>query len=201
MKNIFIITLALSALLGLGCAKSGGSDNNQQTTTVMTADCVTYPQSCNTNTYNNQYGFQPYQTYNNGTYFYNNGYYGTGSGSMYYNANGSSLCNCPEGTVPTYNSYAGMGCVNSGMMNDSTSAYAYYGWSTGPNNNQWMNIPQISNYVGYPGQSCYNGVVQSCLTDQQNMCGVGFTCRASSAQSRMGLCVSNSASSSGQIFR
>lgn len=199
MKNLILSAMALIALAGFGCAK-GGSSDDQQTTTVMTTDCVTYPQNCNTNYYNNQYGFQPYQTYGNGNYFYNNGYYGTGSGSMYYNANGNSLCNCPQGSIPTYNSFAGMGCVNSNLMGN-TGAYAYYGWSSGANNNQWMNIPQISNYVGYPGQSCYNGVVQSCLTDQQNTCGTGFTCRASSAQSRIGLCVSNSASSSGQIFR
>ena len=102
--------------------------------------------------------------------------------------------------------YAGMGCVNSGMMSGGYG-YVYFGYGYGygagssANNNQWTNIPQVSNYVGYNSQSCYNGVVQSCMTDQQIMCSSGYTCRASSAGSRLGLCVSNSGASSGQIFR
>ncbi len=223
MKNIFLATLTIISMISLGCAK--GNDSGQpplQQTTTMNTDCVTYPQNCNSTYYNNSNGFQPYN-YNNSNYYnsgynnydYNSGYaygtgygsgyrsgYGYGSASNYYNNTASSLCNCPQGSMPTYNTYAGMGCVNSGLINNNGySGYAYFSWGTGSNNNQWMNIPQVSNYVGYGSQSCYNGVVQSCLTDQQNMCGIGYTCRASSAGSRMGLCVSNSAASSGQIYR
>jgi hypothetical protein len=207
MKNILLTTLSVISILSFGCAK--GSDNSgqqqqqqQQTVTTMTTDCVNNPQLCNTSAYNNTYGYQPYNNYNSGGYFYNNGVYGTGSGPGYYNANGNSLCNCPQGTVPTYNTFAGMGCVNSGMVGGGYGyAYFGYGYGGGANNNQWTNIPQVSNYVGYNSQSCYNGVVQSCLTDQQNMCSGGYTCRASSAGSRLGLCVSNSGTSSGQVFR
>ncbi len=191
MKNIIFATLTAITFLGFSCAKSGGSTVQQPTATTMNTDCVNNPQLCNNNYYNNNYGFQPYN-YNNGGY---------------YNAVGSNLCNCPSGTMPTYNAYAGMGCVNANVVNSGGSGglygYAYFGYGTGSgaNNNQWMNIPQVSNYVGYNNQSCYNGVVQSCMTDQQNMCSTGFTCIASNASSRMGLCVSNSAAGSGAAFR
>lgn len=200
MKKLFLVTLTLLSILG--CAK-GGSDSTTtqtQTNTMNTQDCVNNPSLCNGGYYNNQYGFQPYN--NGGTYFGNNGYYGTGSTQYYFNNTSAGLCNCPAGTMPTYNAYAGMGCVNSNLMSGGASGYAYFGYGSGTtNNSQWMNIPQVSNYVGYSSQTCYNGVVQSCLTDQQNMCSSGYTCRAASASSRMGLCVANSSNSSGQVFR
>lgn len=168
----------------------------------MNTDCIYNPQLCNSNYYTNSYGFQPYNNYNSGSYFSNNGVYGAGSGPGYYNSAGAGLCNCPLGSMPTYNTYAGMGCVNSSFANtNGYSAYAYLGFGGTANNSQWTNIPQVSNYVGYGSQSCYNGVVQSCVTDQPSTCTVGYSCRASNAGSRMGLCVSNSAASSGPIFR
>jgi hypothetical protein len=198
MKNIFVAVLSIFTVLTLGCAQSSDS-NNQQTTqttaTVLSTDCVTYPQNCNPNYYNNSYGFQPNGYYNN--YYYNNNGYNP------YNYS-AGLCNCPSGTMPTYNAYSGMGCVNVNFANTGGfSAYAYFGvgYGYGANNSQWMNIPQVSNYVGYNQQNCYNGVVQSCATDQVNSCGNGYTCRASNAGSRLGLCVSNSSSSTGTIFR
>lgn len=208
-KNILLVLSLLSSLLMWGCAQGGSSDanNNQNQTYINNVDCVNYPQNCQNNVYNT-YGFQPYtygtSGYNNGypygsggSYFYNNGVYGAGAGPFYYNNNSAYLCNCPAGTMPTYNTYGGLGCVNSGYV--SGYGYAYFGY--GANNNQWVNIPQVSNTVGYSNQNCYNGVVQSCLTDQPNMCGAGYTCRASGAASRLGLCVSNNSSSNGQIFR
>lgn len=204
LSVLTVVGFTLFAFASFSCSKAGSSGQQQTQVNNMNTDCVNYPQNCNNGYYNNNYGFQPYN-YTNGGYFANNGYYGTGSGANYYNANGSGLCNCPQGTMPTYNSYAGMGCVNSSLMgNSGLSGYAYFSWGTGTygaNNNQWTNIPQVSNYAGYGSQSCYNGVVQSCLTDQQNMCSSGYTCRASSAESRLGLCVSNSSASAGQIFR
>ncbi len=195
MKNILLAIVTAMTVIGFGCAKSGDS-----TTQTTNADCLNNPQLCNSNYYNNNYGFQPYNYNINGGYYYNNG-----TSANYYGAVGSNLCNCPVGTMPTYNTYAGMGCVNTNMIsgNGGLYGYAYFGYGTGSaaNNNQWMNIPQISNYVGYNNQSCYNGAVQSCMTDQQNMCASGFTCIASNASSRMGLCVSNSAAGSGAAFR
>jgi len=220
MKKLFV--LGVIALSFWSCAKSGDSNNPPAQQVVNSVDCVRYPQQCQGNVYNNNYGYQPYQygygnTYgtsgynngypysNSGGYFYNNGIYGAGSGPFHYMNNANYLCNCPTGTMPTYNVYGGLGCVNNGFVNGYVGAYAYWGWSTGPGNNQWTNIPQVSNHVGYSNQNCYNGVVQSCLTDQPNSCGNGYTCRASSAGSRMGLCVSNSAGgaggSAGQIYR
>ena len=95
--------------------------------------------------------------------------------------------------MPTYNSYAGLGCVQTASQ--GAYAYAYFSW--GANNNQWTNIPQISNHSGYTNNGCYNGVVQSCLVDQPNTCSVGYSCRADSASSRLGLCVASSAQNNG----
>lgn len=181
------------------CQKNKNDDQGN-----INADCLNYPQACQ-NGYYNQPGFTPYNYgyQNNGGVFYNNGYYGTGTSPFHQLYNSNYLCNCPAGTVPTYNNYAGLGCVQSNLIGGGYGfqGYAYWGWN-GSNNNQWVNIPQISNTQGYNNSSCYNGVVQSCIVTDQATCRTGYSCRATSAASALGICVSNGANGqTGQIFR
>lgn len=212
ISRLFILGFFVS--WALSCAKGGGDSagNNSNTATVNSVNCIENPQLCQPQVYNangfstypaqpygyGQYGYNQGYPYNSGSMYYGNGYVTAGAGPFHYMNNSAYLCNCPSGTMPTYNIYGGLGCVQNQVVG-SFSGYAYFGY--GATNNQWMNIPQISNYTGYTQQNCYNGVVQSCLTDQTGSCGSGYTCRATSAQSRMGLCVSSSQSSSGQIYR
>ncbi|WP_409478011.1 hypothetical protein [Pseudobdellovibrio sp. HCB154] len=201
MRLLFFSYLILVTFMVTACQKNTQDDG------TPTTDCLNYPQACQTSYYN-QPGFTPYN-YNNGYgygyqqggVFYNNGYYGSGTSPFHQMYNSAYLCNCPAGSVPTYNNYAGLGCVQSNMLGGGFQGYAYYGYNTS-NNNQWMNIPQISNVTGYNNSSCYNGVVQSCIVSDQATCRTGFTCRASSAASAIGICVSNGANGQGgQIWR
>ena len=197
LKSLLVLTVCTFAVfLMSSCQKD--NNNNSGNNAGMNNICVTNPSACRSNVYQQGYGFQPYS---NG---YNTGYgqpYGAQSG-FYYTNNSAYLCSCPSGNIPTYNSYGGLGCVNNSMIQGG--GYAYFGWGSGQSgstNNQWVNIPQVSNYTGYKNQSsCYNGVVQSCLVDQASTCSSGYTCKASSAQSRLGLCVSNTATHGGTQY-
>lgn len=180
-----------------GSNNSGNSGNNNQTNPAMNNVCLNNPAACQNQTYQQGQGFSPYNT-SYDPYGYNQGGYNNGFPGSYYNGsfhtnNGSYLCNCPTGTVPTYNDYGGLGCVQANYAQASGYGYAYFGFGTGNTsiNNQWVNIPQISNYTGYNQSNCYNGVVQSCFVDQANTCTQGYSCKATTAQSRLGLCVSN----------
>ena len=194
MKILLIMYVALVVLALSGCKSK---TETQAIVPPISGNCVTSQVGCQSGIYNTP-GYTPYMYnggYNNGYnsgYGYTNSYqYGGGysNGPFYYMNNSAYLCNCGPGYVPTYNTYAGLGCVQS--SNIGSSHYAYYSW--GANNNQWTNIPQISNQ----NSGCYNGVVQSCLVDQPSTCAVGFTCRADSASSRLGLCRANSAQGTG----
>lgn len=197
MKTIFIVYIALVVLALSACQKP---QQTEATAPGMNAQCVSNPNLCQSNIYNSP-GFAPYNynnNYGNG-YGYGNSYnygggYSYGTNPFNYAQNNSAyLCNCSSGSVPTYNSYAGLGCVQQAQVYGY--GYAYFSWGT--NNNQWTNIPQISNTTGYTNSGCYNGVVQSCLVDQANTCSVGYSCRTNDASSRLGLCVSSSAAQSG----
>lgn len=196
MKNFKSLIILGMTLFVVSC-QNGGSDSNNNngnnTTTPINGDCVNNPSSCQQGVYNQGYGFYPY----------NNGYPYNYQGGFYYTNNSAYLCNCPAGSMPTYNNYGGLGCVSSNYAY-GYGGYAYFGWGagsySGASNNQWVNIPQVSNYTGYnqSNGNCYNGVVQSCLVDQASSCSAGYTCRATAAQSRLGLCVSNNAAGNGQ---
>ncbi len=186
MKTIFVIYITLVVLAMSACQKP---QVTQATAPGMNSECVNNPNLCQTNIYNSP-GFTPYNYngYSNG-YGYGNSY---GNGTVpfnYYQNNSAFLCNCAGGSIPTYNSYGGLGCVQQAQVGGY--GYAYFGW--GANNNQWTNIPQISNQSGYTSSRCYNGVVQSCLVGESNTCSVGYTCRTNDASSRLGLCVANAA--------
>lgn len=185
-KIIKIFALIFTLTVLSACNNGGGSSTT--TAQNMNADCVNYPQNCNANYYQQNPGFYPYGGYYN--YGYNN--------PINYMNNSAYLCNCPAGTMPTYNTYSGLGCVQTSQVYSygyaggyvgGYGAYAYFGF--GANNQQWVNIPQVSNYSGYPNSGCYNGVVQSCLVGQPTGCSAGYTCRAQNPSSRLGLCVSN----------
>lgn len=183
MKNFKSISILLVSIVSIFFISSCQSQsNNDAATQTMDPYCMNNPTACQQGVYQQNYGFYPYNT----NYNYQGGYQLN---------NSAYLCSCPAGSMPTYNNYGGLGCVSSNYM--TGSGYAYFGWNgsglSGASNNQWTNIPQISNYTGYNNQGgCYNGVVQSCFVDQASSCSSGYTCRATSAQSRLGLCVSNS---------
>ena len=188
MKTLVVVYVALVVLALSACQKS---QDTEATAPGMNAQCVSNPNLCQTNVYNSP-GYTPYN-YGNGTNNYGYGNYQNNNyGNQpfnYYQSNSAYLCNCAPGSVPTYNGYAGLGCVQQSQVYGS--GYAYFSW--GANNNQWTNIPQISNHTGYTNSGCYNGVVQSCLVDQANTCSVGYTCRTSDASTRLGLCTANNA--------
>jgi hypothetical protein len=195
LKSLWVLTASVVAVFVMSSCQ-GENNNNSNNAAAMNNVCVTNPAACQSGVYQQGYGFQPY------TNGYNTGYgYPNGQNGFQWMNNSAYLCSCPAGSIPTYNSYGGLGCVNNTLI--SGGGYAYFGWGTGSGatNNQWMNIPQISNYTGYNNNSsCYNGVVQSCLVDQPSSCSAGYTCRATAAQSRVGLCVSNSATNGGTQY-
>lgn len=182
MKKSLLGLLILGfAILNFGCQQS----KDQNTTPVLANDCINYPQSCNPQLYNQNTGFVPYN-YGSGYVYAGNGITTSGATPFYMANSAAYLCNCPFGTVPTYNTYSGLGCVQSQYVG---SGYVAFGW--GPNNGQWLNIPQISNMSGYPNSSCYNGVIQSCVVGATNSCTAGYTCRYGSAASSLGICQKN----------
>ncbi len=191
MRTLFIVYLSLVILAFAACQKS----NQDAVVPGITTDCLNNPNLCNTGVYQQTPGFQPYNYGGN----YYGGNYNNGSNGYNPFLNSSQLCNCPGGSLPTYNNYSGLGCVQSNLV----SGYAYASFGYASNNNQWTNIPQISNTVGYQNQGCYSGVVQSCLVGDTATCNTGYTCRMNSASSRLGICVSNNSNYGygGQVLR
>lgn len=196
MRTLLVVYFALVVLALSACQKS----NQEAKVPTMSTNCIDTPSSCNSNVYQQTPGYSPYGNQSGSSSGYNNNYgYGYGYGSNYgyqgnynpfiYGNNSAYLCNCPSGSVPTYNSYAGLGCVQSTLVYGYF--YASFGYST--NNSQWTNIPQISNRVSSSQGSCYNGVIQSCFIDSTESCMVGFSCRPHDANSKLGICVSNNA--------
>ena len=186
VSNYFLSILFLGLVLfTLGCQKS---NENQASVPAVNSNCINNPQTCNSQLYLNNTGFSGYpmggsNNGGSGYVFGGNGYYTSGATPFYFANSAAYLCNCPFGSVPTYNTYSGLGCVQSQYIG---SSYTAYGW--GPNNGQWLNIPQISNVSGYPNSSCYNGVIQSCVVGATNSCTAGYTCRYTTAASTLGFC-------------
>lgn len=204
LRLMFFSYLVLVVFMVTACQK------NQNDTPAISTDCLNNPSVCQSGVYNNSYGYTPYG--NSSGYGYGSTYQGSyvgGGGPFYYLNNSAYLCNCPSGSIPTYNNYAGLGCVQSNLVGGiggyggGIGAYAYFGFNAnGANNNQWVNIPQISNTAGYTNNGCYNGVIQSCVVTNVNSCGTGYTCRPSSGASALGLCTANGANGQyGQIYR
>jgi len=169
MKTALIIYFMLFILLASSCQKP----NSQAGVSGVSSACISNPAGCNSSLYQQSAGYSAYGNSGNPFTYYNNSAY---------------LCNCPYGTMPTYNSSAGLGCVQSystPMVYGSFYAYLYIGWSSG-----WYQMPGISTYnASY--SSCYNGAIQSCVVNESGSCPIGSFCLENSAGSSLGLCVTN----------
>ena len=194
MKTLLFVYLALFILIASSCGKSG---NTEATVSAVNPNCVTNPSTCNSAAYQQSNGYSPYgyNGNNSGNYggnygdssTYNNGYNG---GPFNYYGNTAYLCNCPNGSVPTYNGSNGLGCVRSAGLNLGVYGYLYLSW--GNNGNQWSNLPQMYQYNYNQTSSCYNGAVQSCTVGgAANNCPAGSVCRPNTNGSTIGLCVTS----------
>lgn len=166
MRVLLLVYFALFILMASSCQKS------KEAGASVDSACINNPASCNSSAYQQNSGYSSYPN--------------TGNPFTYSN-NSAYLCSCPYGSIPTYNAYAGLGCVRTSYINFSFYAgysmgYMYLGW----NQNQWYNQPQLSTY----GANCYNGAVQSCVAGQ-NTCPAGSTCMQNSRGSGLGLCVTS----------
>ena len=165
MKSFYLVlSLLLCLFAGTSCQKTASQAANN--------NCISNPSSCNSSLYQQSNGYSSYTNTSNPFYYYNNTAY---------------LCNCPAGTIPTYNSYSGLGCVQSYYTNTYFGMYAYFyiGW----NSNQWSSISQLSSFNYNSYYQCYNGAVQSCVVGQTNTCPLGTFCHENSAGSSVGHCV------------
>ena len=171
MRVLLLVYFALFILVASSCQKS------KEANVGVTSACVNQPASCNSSVYQQSDGYSTYS--NNGNPFS-------------YSGNSAYLCNCPNGSIPTYNSYAGLGCVQTSYYNMSyygnfNGSYAmgflYLAWGQ----NQWYPQSQLSTY----GANCYNGAVQSCVSGQANTCPAGSSCMQNGRSSSLGLCVTS----------
>lgn len=188
MKN-WIMSFILVPLVFVGCADDKNSNPGTTAGTIATVpppttSCVDGSAYCNSGLYNNNNGFYAYP---NNPYYHNlnyawNGYFGGSIGGYVGN-----FCNCPIGTRPVYNGQFGLGCVSTMSFQAYAGAAVYWGY--GANNNQWVNIPQVSNSQGYPQSRCFQNVAQSCFVDQLNSCGPGRICQTTGGGSRLGICI------------
>lgn len=190
MKN-WIASFILMPFLIIACADDKGSNPSPAAAETIatvpppTTSCVDGTTYCNSHLYSNYNGFYAYPK---NPYYYNLNYSWNAHFGGNYGGYIGNFCNCPVGTRPVYNAQFGLGCVSQFSFQPYISAAVYWGY--GANNNQWVNIPQVSNSQGYPSQnSCYQNVVQSCFVDQLNSCGAGRLCQTTGGGSRLGICV------------
>ncbi len=206
MKTLVIVYFALVLIILTACQPSG-----KEAVVAGNNSCATDPMACGSNGALNGSAYQTnqgYSPYGNGSTGYGtggsgSGYgsgYGSGSGYQYGNGHGQPfnyynnnayLCNCPNGTIPTYNGSAGIGCVSRVTMSSKVnlSAFFYLTWGT---NNRWNTLPQLYRYnYGGGNTSCYNGAVQSCTVGQVNNCPGGYVCQMNGSRSTLGLCVAS----------
>lgn len=190
--KFWIWTLIAVPLIFVACGDKNGNNSPQQPQQIATVppptNCIDGTTYCNSNMYAQYNGFAAYP-YN--PYYYNTSYswshfYGAGNGGYYGN-----FCNCPTDHRPVYNGQYGLGCMALNQFQPYAYGALYWGW--GANNNQWVNIPQVSNTQGYPvgaQNGCYQNVAQTCFVDQPNACGMGAICQPTGGGARLGLCVS-----------
>ncbi|MBC7742246.1 MAG: hypothetical protein H7061_08615 [Bdellovibrionaceae bacterium] len=121
MKTVFVVYIALIFLAMSACQKK----SEDATVPAMGTDCVNNSSVCQTNMYQQNPGFYNYnQNYNSNTM--------------------ANLCSCPVGTIPTYNNYAGLGCVDSNIIYGGGYNPGYY------NNSGYRNYDSgnSGNYAG-----------------------------------------------------
>ena len=167
MRVLLLVYFALFIMMASACQKT------KEAGVGATSACINQPGNCNSSVYQQSDGYSAYGNTNN---------------PFSYNGSSAYLCSCPYGSIPTYNSYAGLGCVQASYFNFSlygsfSSGFLYLGWAQ----NQWNWQSQLNTY----GANCYNGVVQSCVSGQENMCPAGSSCMQNSRNSNLGLCVTS----------
>lgn len=183
MKSVMFWAAALLALTLTACGDRGGDNNNNnkyaQTPNSTCNIPGSNPSACNPGIYQ-QYGWQVYpHSYNWGGY--------------------SAYCGCPAGYVPVGSMSWGFGCAPAHYLNNNY----YMGWSY-PQNNQWVNIPQISYQTGYSNVSsynCYGNAARSCDTRVAGSCGAGGICQPVSAGSALGICQGGTTTSTNNYCR
>ncbi len=192
MKTLVIVYFALVLVVLSACQQSG-----KEAVVAGNNACATDPLACGSNgtvngsAYQNNQGYSPYGNGTTGSGNFGSGNNGSGYNQPfnYYN-NNAYLCNCPNGTIPTYNGSTGIGCVARVSMSSKVglSGFFYLSWGS----NQWNTLPQLYRYnYGGGNTSCYNGAVQSCTVGQVNNCPGGYICQVSTASSTLGLCVAS----------
>lgn len=186
MKH-WIVTIILLPLFFAACGGDKKNNSPQQVAVVPppapSAHCIDGSIYCNSNYYRRNPGYTSYP--------YNPYYYGANYTWNYFGGGSyGNFCNCPSGHRPVYNGSYGLGCVAVNTFQPYAYGAVYWGW--GANNNQWVNINQVSNVSGYPQNNrCFQNVAQSCFVDQINSCGAGALCQPTSGGSRLGICVVN----------
>lgn len=169
MKIAFFVYLTLFVLMMTACGRA-----NNEVASSANSVCITQPSACQSGVYQQSDGYTAYTNSNN---------------PFYFNGNTAYLCNCPYGYVPTYNGYAGLGCVQTsyfgGGLFGGIYGYMYLGWG----GNQWSLQAQLYNYSHRGFNNCFNGAIQSCVVGQNNTCPAGSACRQNSRNSNLGLCV------------
>lgn len=186
-----ILLLATAVTLS-SCSKSKSSSHATSTQCLQDP----YTGGCDNSQYNqySAYGYQAYpygsvpgySSNPNSIYRYETSQYY----STYYGYGNSQLCSCPQGSRPVYNGNMGTGCLAQGNFPNYARTY-YWSWSAGhTNNNQYVNMPQMSNINGnLSNGGCYNNVAWSCLVGQANQCPSGTSCTATAQNSPIGVCV------------
>lgn len=185
IKQVMNLISFCILVTGLVACNNGGNTNNQKVAqTPLSMDCLNGTAYCNTGAYNNLngYGYYSYPGYVQGYNYY-----------AYAQQNG--FCNCPVGTLPTYNSSYGLGCVRADLIQPYLN-YSFY-WTFGYYSNyvpanQGLNSPQVSNLgtVSYQnGGTCQSQLNYSCFVDQAGSCGNQGTCQPTAGGSRLGICV------------
>lgn len=165
MKSWLFSTIVIPFLLA-ACSNDNGFEKAIATVPPPT-NCMNGQAYCNSYMYGQYYGYAAYP--------YSPNYSG-------------NFCDCPVGYRPVYNGITGLGCVSAAVFQPFAYGAVYWGW--GANNNQWVNVPQVSNTQGYPSNnSCYQNVAQSCFVDQYNTCSNGAICQPTSGGSKIGVCV------------
>lgn len=97
-------------------------------------------------------------------------------------------CGCPYGFTPVIAGNAIACAPTNQFFVQQPVVYFNWGMNSGPQNNQWVNIPQ-NQYAGTQlAAQCLNQTAQGCDV-RLNNCPSGNVCRPTSGGSTIGLCV------------
>jgi hypothetical protein len=185
LKTLIQTILIVSTLAFIGCGNKSSSSNNNSTSTT----CFTNPTTggCDNSVYNNYYAYG-YQAYPYGYSYNSNSIFRYQTN--YYSGYGSALCSCPSGSRPVYNGAMGTGCLAQSQIPNYVPVYYWSFTANYTANNQYVNMPQMSNINGgMSNGGCYNNVAWTCQVGQTNQCPSGSVCTSTVSNSPIGLCV------------